>query len=207
MSGPIAAQSKPAATQAGTVTQHASIAPPDDYVPLTAEGILIFCQSRLREFDDAIAKKMDGQKSLLALQSSVSDIQSDLKRLNKSGADGDEAFKDQGTVDTLTVKLDSAINSAKASGNNDLAASLQSVREKLRAGDGPTGDGKVLIGEIKDMNSILDNALSTTRSGAEVSMIELQSLISKRATTLQLTTGMMNSIDEAPKAIAGNIGR
>lgn len=45
------------------------------------------------------------------------------------------------------------------------------------------------------------------RSGAELSMIELQSLTAKRATALQLTTGMMNSINSSTKTIAGNIGR
>jgi hypothetical protein len=44
-------------------------------------------------------------------------------------------------------------------------------------------------------------------NGAELSMIELQSLVSKRATALQLTTGMMRSIHDSTKGIAGNIGR
>ena len=49
--------------------------------------------------------------------------------------------------------------------------------------------------------------LLTARDGAEVSMIELQSQVSKRATTLQLTTGMMQSMNSDAKLVAGNIGR
>lgn len=46
----------------------------------------------------------------------------------------------------------------------------------------------------------------STKSGAEVSMIELQSVVSKRATALQLTTNMMASINDGTKSIADNIG-
>ncbi len=48
---------------------------------------------------------------------------------------------------------------------------------------------------------------NTKGSGAEISMIELQSLVSKRATDLQLTTGMMSALNDDTKKIAGNIGR
>lgn len=40
----------------------------------------------------------------------------------------------------------------------------------------------------------------------ELSMIDLQSLASKRAATLQLTTGMLKSMDESSKDVARNIG-
>lgn len=44
------------------------------------------------------------------------------------------------------------------------------------------------------------------RSGAELSMIELQSLVSKRGTMLQLTTGFLQAINDGTHTIAGNIG-
>jgi hypothetical protein len=43
-------------------------------------------------------------------------------------------------------------------------------------------------------------------SGAEVSMIQLQSLVAKRATALQLTTGLLQSLNDGTHTIAGNIG-
>ena len=64
---------------------------------------------------------------------------------------------------------------------------------------------------MNNKTSILnDVALDTVSGGfqhAEVSMIDLQSLVSKRATALQLTTGMMRSINDSTKTVAGNIGR
>lgn len=51
------------------------------------------------------------------------------------------------------------------------------------------------------------NGLAAARDSAEVSIIEQQNLVSRRATTLQLTTGMMHSTNSAAKLVAGNIGR
>lgn len=197
MSSPITSPSKPSGTQSSTATQRATVAPPDDYVHLTAEGLLLFCQSRLRELDDAIAAKMKGQEDLVAMQSMVGKIESSLK------AGGTAGFNDQQKVDEVSTMIDAAIVEAGKCGDNTLVANLQSVQHKLHDGK----NAEVSPDELKDMSSMLDNALSSCRSSAEVSMIELQSLVSKRATQLQLTTGMMNSIDEAPKAIAANIGR
>ena len=45
------------------------------------------------------------------------------------------------------------------------------------------------------------------RSGSELGMISLQSLVSQRSTALQLVTGMMNAMGDSTKAIAGNVGR
>lgn len=44
------------------------------------------------------------------------------------------------------------------------------------------------------------------QAGAELSMVELQSLVSKRATALQLMTGMQQSLNDSAKTVAGNIG-
>lgn len=46
---------------------------------------------------------------------------------------------------------------------------------------------------------------SNSKSGAEVSMIELQSVVSQRGMQLQLTTGMLSSMHEATKSTIGNI--
>jgi hypothetical protein len=47
--------------------------------------------------------------------------------------------------------------------------------------------------------------LSALRGGAEMNMIEMQSLLSKRGTTLQLTVGIINSLQAGIKAAANNI--
>lgn len=174
----------------------------NDYVPLSPEGLLIFCQTQLRAIDENIQKKMNGQQNLVALEGQLSVIQSQLKDLASGKPDG-TAFNDPNAIKALDEKFVIAISNANASGNKELAANLQHAQDILHA----HGDNEVSKDEVKDICNILDSSTSSLRSGAELSMIELQSLVSKRATQLQLTTGMMNSIDEGAKAIAGNVGR
>jgi hypothetical protein len=203
MTNAISAQPTTGLTQSDITTAQMRLAqPPSDYVALTPDSLLIFCQSRLKSMDDVIHKKMDLQQSFVALQDTVTTVQAKLKEYGKAGADDAVAFAGPGKINEVTRLLDSAIATAKDCGSNELASSLESVKEKLRA-----GDDNVLVGEVKDMNTMLDSALTTCRSSAEVSMIDMQSLISQRATTLQLTTGMMNSLNEGMKSIAGNVGR
>jgi hypothetical protein len=44
-------------------------------------------------------------------------------------------------------------------------------------------------------------------SNAELIMLDRQSLVSKRGTAVQFTTGMMNSMNGWMKSVAGNVGR
>lgn len=183
---------------------YTSLNVPVDYVPLTAEGILFFCQSRLHEMDKSIRTKMAGQEKLVALQSEIGEIQSALRAANVKG-DGDKvAFDDKATVDKLFIMFDSAIAHATECGNDSAAKMLKNMKEKLRP---EGGDNLVDPTEVKDICSTLDKASGACATGAELSMIELQSIVSKRATTLQLTTGLMSSINEAAKSIAANMGR
>ena len=51
----------------------------------------------------------------------------------------------------------------------------------------------------------LNNVNGGDRSGADISMMQLQSLVSSRNTMLQLVTNMMGSINDGMKAVAGNV--
>jgi hypothetical protein len=200
---PLAVKGTSHMTQSGTVGKQSLSVMPGDYTALTPESLLLFCQQRLKTMDEAIGLKMAGQKSLVALQSKVSEIQATLKEYNAVGGDNEGAFNDKDKIKAVDEKLDAAITLAQACGDNDLVKILDSVRAKLHGGK----DNLVNIGEIKDMTSMLDNALSTCRGSAEVSMIEMQSLISQRGQIIQLTTNMMNVVNESTKAIISNYGR
>jgi hypothetical protein len=57
---------------------------------------------------------------------------------------------------------------------------------------------------VGDLKSVVQEAINSS-NGAELNMIEIQSLISKRATALQLTTAMLNSMNETQRKVAGNL--
>jgi hypothetical protein len=190
-----------------TATNHTTLHKQDvaasAYVPLTPEGLLIFCQSQLLALDTTIQKNMAGQQGLVALQQKVTEIQTKLKSYAKGGAEDEARINNQPTVDEIAASIDSAIADATACGDTSLAKSLVDVKATLEGGN----DALVVESELKDMNAMLDSALSTCRTGAEMRMIELQGSISKRATGLQLITNMLNSVNESLKSIASNTGR
>jgi hypothetical protein len=195
-----------ATTAALLYTPQALSAPPD-YVPLTPDGLLVFCQKQLRDLDTKIQSAMTSQQGMVATESQVSDIEAILKQnMNGPGSDQDDkvGFQDPTILNNIDDKVTTLMNQATAAGNTALATSLKAVHDTLHAG--PPGDCKVTKDDIKDMCTTLDSATTDLRSGAELSMITLQSLISQRATALQLTTGMMSSMNDGSKAIAGNIG-
>lgn len=188
---------------------HAALTGYRGYVPLSPEGLLFFCQSQLRTLDDSIQKQMVGQSGLVALEAKVNEVEGTLKGLGAGGNSGDDkiAFDDPDKVKQVDDKLNEAIDAATQAGDGDLADRLKNVKTMLHAGKDGQTDNKVTKEDIKEMCSALDTATANCRSGAEINMIGLQSLISKRATMLQLTTGMMNSMNEGSKNIAGNVGR
>jgi hypothetical protein len=190
-----------ATTAALLYTPQALSAPPD-YVPLTPEGLLVYCQQQLQLIDHDIQDKMDGQNALVVAQNKTTDFENALKSMTPNGV-GVTAINDPKQLQTLNTSLDEAISAAKAANNTDLSDALGKVKGVL---NGDNNDSLVTSDEVKQMNSMLDSALTASHSTTDTAMIALQADVSKRATVLQLTTGMMNSMDDASKAIAGNIG-
>ena len=181
-----------------------AVAARDEYIPLTMDTVLAYCAKRLREMDTGIQEKMDKQNSFNALSQACGDIKGILQNEGKNGA-GETAFDDSNIVANANGALDRAIKLAKESGNMGVAQNLEDVKIKLNAG--PPGDFKVGNDELTVMNTLLDHAAGTAHTSAENGMIELQADMGKRATIIQMSTGMMNSINESLKAVAGNIGR
>lgn len=191
-----------------TIGAYTQLLPDASYVELTPEGLLAFCQEHLKQMDTDIAKKMSGQNTYVALQGKIAALQNKMKNLQGTGGDGAASFDDPDMtrVNDLTKDIDSAIADAQSTGNNDLVRSLEQVRFKLRAGnDSKAEDGKVLIGEFKEMNQMLDSCQANCTSASAVSMIELQSLVAKRSTMLQMTTNIMSTVNEGPKAAVANM--
>jgi hypothetical protein len=136
----------------------------------------------------------------VALQGEITSLQSDMKTY-LDGSDSGEAFNDPEKLNALDVRISSLIATAEACGQTKLADTLKAVKAKLHTAQ----DNIVSKTEITDMCDMLTSGLSVCSSGAEISMIELQATVSRRATQLQMTTSLIATLNEAPKAIAGNM--
>ena len=72
--------------------------------------------------------------------------------------------------------------------------------------DSPQGDGVYGADEAQEYITTVQGVQSNMSSDSELSMISLQSLMSQRQTAVQLTTNLMQSLDDQAKDIAQNIG-
>lgn len=93
-----------------------------------------------------------------------------------------------------------AVTQMKSNNAND-----QAMRSRSH-GTVATTATKPSTAQRMGLASATKDIASAPRSGAEISMIELQSLVSKRGTAVQLTTGMMNATRPCKECLK-NIGR
>ena len=187
------------------------VLPNKDYVPLTVESLLVFCQTRLRDLDTQIHSSLVDQQSRCALQKSVGELKSFLAGQASVGmmnegtkeTDAGKLEAAQKVVNEGNALFDEAIEQATKQKNFGLANALKDQKAEWNKGNDP----HVTKDELQGINKGVDMMLNDLSSANELQMIGLQSLISKRATALQLTTNMLNTLNESQKTIAGNVGR
>jgi hypothetical protein len=87
-----------------------------------------------------------------------------------------------------------------------------------KPGDPPSGqnppdgvntgtDGKFGDDELHNWASTLQSINSTLNNSAEMGMIDIQSKMSLRSTAIQLSTNILQSVDDGASKIAANVGR
>jgi hypothetical protein len=68
-------------------------------------------------------------------------------------------------------------------------------------------DGAIGSNEFTNLTNALTNINSSLGSGAELQMINIQSLMSQRTTAIQLTTNILQAYDDGLSKVADNIGK
>ncbi len=67
-------------------------------------------------------------------------------------------------------------------------------------------DGKFSNDEMNDYSNQLKNITNGLSSGAELGMIQIQSLMSQRSTAIQLSTNILQAVDDGTAKIVSNVG-
>lgn len=88
-----------------------------------------------------------------------------------------------------------------------LTARAAQHRAALAQGNATVGNGSISAEDITGLKSAVDSAGKGLSSRNDAIMLELQTLVSQRATSIQMTSNLTNSLLESAKTIAGNIGR
>ncbi|MDP9037151.1 MAG: hypothetical protein M3O50_20320 [Myxococcota bacterium] len=188
---------------------------------LTPDALMVYCQSRLHSIDDQIQGGFATQQ--LRNRESV-DIQKALETFHKY-ADGTESLSAcsemeqslKGLIDHLTEtdpgfpglgKLKQTYNSLVFTGTGPAGynSGMPVYDGYPVTGNGKEGDGKIDGAEMQSFVTSLQATVSDLNSGAELQMIQIQSLMSQRQTAIQLTTNLVQSLGDQTNKIAQNIG-
>lgn len=164
---------------------------------LTPEMLLLYCKKRLGGLDLEIKNAMDKQQRMNGIKNEISAIQSKLSGLQN----GNASPKD---IAELNDQLDHLLEQVPA--DTPLGKELLDAKTKLNE-DGQGGTDAIVTGDdIKSMQDSLKQASATMDSDAELEMMQLQSVMSQRQTAIQLTTNLIQTMNESVRKVAENIG-
>jgi hypothetical protein len=189
---------------------------------ITAENVLAYCASRLNTLDEMIKSRFAEQQRRNAGMKLINDAVAILNRNGNGqakGAIGHEPFHlEQGRDlcalynQTTDPEVRKAIGKAytMVMGNDiekvvdprtGLADPAKVTKEMIVPDNIPGGDVQEWARKVNDYKSVQDNLSKDN----ELSMIQLQAIISQRQLAVQLTTQMMAAMHDASKGIVANI--
>jgi hypothetical protein len=161
---------------------------------LTPDAMLVYCQSRLAGINDQCREIMTRQEKNAKTQAALGDLLSALYNHQ-------EGYDDPGIQQKLEAAYERAIEAVGR--DTPLGTKLAKDRtEWLCAGNDPN----VLKEEMGSLINATKNHQSQLNSDAEIDMIRLQSLLSQRQTAIQLTTNIVQSLNDQANKIVANIG-
>lgn len=175
---------------------------------LTAEGLMLYLETRLNGLDEQINGIFAKQQKIEALRKQLGNIQAALAGLNDDKSKGMQGtastFKGIPTAD-YEVAITNALNAIEAidpqlgqSMKNDLSQNGQIMF---------CIDGLYLPGEVTASREYVNNVIKGLESSSQLEMIRMQSLMSARGTAIQLATNLVSAFSKSTESIVGNIGR
>lgn len=196
-------------TKAETMAQYALSGFMNESVYLSPDALMSYCATRLRGIDDqvqtAFAKQERDNADSQVLSTLSSSIQlptedpvdlSNNDNLDSVGEGAQDYMKD------LADKFDKAADSVS---DPQLKQSLHqqatTIREDIQNGK------KLTAADVKGLTSdAVGKFQQDLNSGAELSMINLQSLMSQRQQAIQVCTNLVQSLGDQCNKIAENVG-
>lgn len=153
---------------------------------LTPESLLLYCQTRIHDLDRTIQDKFTRENKTVELQKKLGTLKTYITQAAEDGVSPSEHDQIAKMVDELKGLTN----------DTDLSAQLQALSD---------GSVNATADKAKDLGQNIDDICKDLGAGRELSMIELQSVVSQRQTALQLTTNLLNAVNESSRNIAGNI--
>ncbi len=173
---------------------------------LSIDSVLVYIETRLNHLNEEINTRLAHQNSNIDLQNVLNQIKKKLTDMGITDSEHDKTNhgtpEDRADLDKL---FDQAINIADQNGDTKEVEQLTSDKAIIDQGTGGKEDNDIPMEERKNVVNSISNQQENLRGRAELDMIEIQSLISQRSTSLQLATGMLANMNDTMKAIVQNV--
>jgi len=156
---------------------------------LTPDAMLVYCQSRLTGINTQCREIMTNQEKNAKAQASLGNLLTTLTRYQ----DGASDVGKQDINDAYAKAIDGV-------GGPETALGKELIKDR------DTLFNKAEKNDVASMISAAKSHQAELNSDAEIDMIRLQSLISQRQTAIQLTTNIIQSLNDQANKIVANIG-
>jgi hypothetical protein len=214
--GPYVADDPPA-THTSTSATHTSAshgveAPPPsvpNYTSLSPDALMAYCEARLNSLDTQMSDIFTSQQKNATSTQDLNNIADSLNNL--------QAVTPATTPATVTVTnndYNAIVNEYKtaildAGKGSSLEVSLQGDLSTFEnaAKSALSKDGTMSADTVASLSQDLKNDTANLNSDSEMTMINLQSLMSQRQTAVQLTTNLVQSLGDQSSDIAKNVGQ
>ncbi len=197
---------------------------------LTPDALMAYCQARLDSIDGQVEGTFNEQEVRNGEASAVQQVIAKFQTYSAGVNSGDSQGASKCT--TMELSLSNLIQQIQASdpGFPDLGKLEHTYNDLLYSGTGPqdatsttpalqyldpstyppnkngTPDNILSSDEMQSAIQSLQGVASDLNSGAELQMIQLQSLMSERQTAVELTTNLVQSLGDQSEKVAENIG-
>jgi hypothetical protein len=195
-----------AASEAPASTGSVATAPASvpDCLSMSPDSLMAYCSSRLQSLDGQMQTIFTAQQTDAKVTQDLNQIATAMNDLPAPGSGSNPTVKVSGDDATaIRNAYQQAINDAQKT-NPQLAASL---KKDLDSFNSHLTGGAIPNSNVGNLTQNIKNYSSQINSDSELSMINLQSLMSQRETAIQLTTNLVQSLSQQTSDITKNIGQ
>lgn len=189
---------------------------------LTAEGLLIYCQTQLASLGGDIKEMMNEQRANLARKDAIATAKTAMSKYQPPTNDAEMAQVREGmqkAIDSLPpgdparVVLEKTLSDLQTAYNRTSLHTLApGVSTSIGAhvpqkSSSTTTEKRIPLNETwyESKMQALGDAYDEIKGDTELQMIQLQANISARSTAIQLTTSMLSKLDQGYAGIIKNM--
>jgi hypothetical protein len=173
-----------------------------DGTNLTPDALLYYCEARLDGLDTQMQGIMDQQETSNADEQHLKDAIDALDQYSSGGGDP------QALIQTIQGDVSQIQDPATQAKMQDLVNDMQNNLKSFSVSQQNAPEYLPFTSsQIQAWTDTVKNVDSDLSSGAELNMIQLQSLMSERQVATQLTTNLVQSLGDELNKIVDNVGR